>query len=356
MAFLPTAKYPRILYDPGTGLVTLDLEDGVAADGGEFQFPLGAGQIAFNGTREYNFFRSEETRQIALQWGHAYKSGASTVPPGALAGRIKKLLEDHANKGKQFEVLVNRFQGAVFEFDGVLTDENRNAVTYTPGGATYATSPFDKALTIAAADHVEIPRVPATNAPRLIATEGLILILVKPTWAGNDGVLHTLLDCGGPTTNRLRIRKTLANDLELEVLDNAAGSRKVAVAVSWSAATWQAIIGIYRTDGTLELWLNETQVGTPSGAGTGILNSLGATFFLASDTAGADRAAGDYERLALYTRGYTINSRMAAVLKEAVTRDRNYYATAELMQPTSPQRVHQQVELYQMPLLIRKGS
>jgi hypothetical protein len=31
MAFLPTAKYPRILYDPGTGLVTLDVEQGTEA-------------------------------------------------------------------------------------------------------------------------------------------------------------------------------------------------------------------------------------------------------------------------------------------------------------------------------------
>jgi hypothetical protein len=356
MGFLPTTKYPRILYDPGTGVVTIDVEDGVAADGGEQQSPLGAGQIAFNGTLEYNFFRSEETRPLQLQWGQAYKSGASAVPPGSLAGRIKTLLETHANKGKQFELLVNRFQGAVFEFDGVLTDENRTAATYTPGSAAYATSPFDKALTIAAADHVEISRVPATNAPRLVAAEGSVLILVKPTWAGNDGVLHTLLDCGGATANRLRIRKTVANALELEVLDNAAGSKKVAAAVSWSAGTWQHIIGIYRTDGTLELWLNETQVGTVTGAGTGILNSLGATIFLASDTAGADRAAGDYERVALYTRGYTINSRMAAVLKEAVTRDRNYYATAELIQPTSPVRIDPRVELYQMPLVIRKGA
>jgi hypothetical protein len=352
---VPTVKYPRIVYDPGTGARTIDLEDGLGAPSREVPEDFGAGQVAYNGAMEYSSFRTERTRQMLMVVGDAFQAGASTIPPGTLTGKLEVFLRDHGLKRKQFELLVNRFQGAIFEFDGDLLDENDAAATYTPGTAAYATSPFDRALTIAAADHVEIARVPVTNAPRLVATEGLVLILVKPTWAGTDGVEHNFIDTTLSGSNRLRIRKTTANNLELEIIDAAAGSKKVSAAVTWSSGTWQSIIGIYRTDGIPELWLNETQVGSVSGAGTGILGALGATIFLASDNAGALRAAGDYERVALYTKGYTINSRMADVLKKGVSRDRNYYAKAELIQPTAPQRIHGQIELYQMPLVIRKG-
>ncbi|MFQ5765449.1 MAG: LamG-like jellyroll fold domain-containing protein, partial [Rhodospirillales bacterium] len=249
-----------------------------------------------------------------------------------------------------------RFTGARFEFDGVLTDENGNAATYTPGSATYVASTFDKALVIAAADHVTIPRVPVTNAPRLVPGEGCIVLVVKPAFAGTDAVLHTFLDSGGPTTNRLRIRKTVANTLEFEILDTAAGSKKIAGAVSWAANAEQSIVAVYQSDGTMQLFLNNAPFGTTSGAGTGQLASLGTTIFLGADTGGLNRAAGDVERLALFTKGYTMNASLADVLKKAVSTERNYYAKAELIQPTNPARTHNQVELYHMPLAIRKSA
>ena len=351
----PTVKFLRIIYDPGSGAITIDLDDGLLSDGGEAQTPFGASQIAMDGTRETVFFRSEEMRRLFMQWGHKFLVGDSLKPPGSIMMQLKKFLEDHANKGKPFELLVDRFAGARFEFDGDLLDENGNAATYTPGAASYAASVFDRALTIAAADHVEIPRVPATNAPRLIPGEGLILVVFKPTWAGNDGVLHVLLDCGGAATNRLTLWKTVANDLELRILDNAGGEKKVSGAVSWTAGTWQAIVGIYASDGTLRLFLNEVKFGTVSGAGTGILNSLEATVFLASDRAGANRAAGAYERVALFTKAYAMSSSLAAVLKKAVVQDRNYFSKAELLPPLQIARPDPTVAVFQAVLSVRQG-
>ena len=352
MTVIPTQKYPALYWNPGSGERSILFDDALAQDSGEVTLlnaPAGPALAPL-------LFRDNEfVRAMLLRWGFAFQVGETQIPSGSVRMALQDLVDGHAHTGGQFELLVDRFAGARFEFDGDLLDENGNAATYTPGTATYATSVFDRALTIAAADHVEIPRAPATNAPRLIPGEGLILVVFKPTWAGADGVLHALLDCGGATTNRLTLWKTVANDLELRILDNAGGEKKVSGAVSWTAGTWQAIVGIYASDGTLRLFLNEASFGTVSGAGTGILDSLGATVFLASDTAGANRAAGDYERVALFTKAYAMNASLADVLKKAVVSDRNYYSQAELIQPAQPGRIHNQIELYQMTLSVRQG-
>lgn len=361
---LITSKYPRIIYSPNGGASrTIDGPDPLLSDAGPQFVSIGGSQISTSGVLERSVFRGDEMRRMVWQWGYDAQRAAAEDPrpAGTLTAQLNQFLSLVADGSVgQFELLVNRFQGAVFEFLDTLADENANVGTVDGDPITYADSEFDTALVLTSGNHLEIPRVPATNAPRLIPAEGTIVLIMVPAFTGDDSAQHTLLNCQvSALTNQLSIKKDAANDLNFTIYDPTSGEggrKTIGGAVNWTAGTRQVIVVSYQPDGTLQFFLNGQAFGAPSGAGTGILGAMGTEITLGSDlTLGLNPAPGDYERLALYTKGYTLTPSVAEVLARAVTTDRNYFAKAELVEATQPQRVNALSSLYQMPLVIRKG-
>jgi hypothetical protein len=109
---------------------------------------------------------------------------------------------------------------------------------------------------------------------------------VNEPWAGNDGVLHVLLDCGA-----YKVMKDAANNLVFEITDGAAGVKSMGIAVTAvnMAANTAHIIQCGH-DGAGVPWvnLNGTAGAVAAGAGTGIPAASGATLYVATDDTGAN--------------------------------------------------------------------
>jgi hypothetical protein len=341
---VPTQWWPRIIYDTTTPK-TLDAPLPLA----QVSWPRGFLRVdnVAPSAEESLFRRTDLAAQLGFQ--HLRSDFVFT---------LAKFLEDWAAKGKTFELLIDRFSGSFFEFDDDLRDQNGDAATFT--NPTYVAATYGKAVSLGAADGAfTIPVAPAANNPRILKDEGMLLCIVKPGFAGNDGALHVLLDCAvAATQNRLLLQKSAANELEFTIYDNTIGSVKtVKAAVSWAVDAEQAIVAIWRTNGAMELWLNEVKATGTAGAGTGILNSLASTIYLHTDFTTANYAAGKYDRLLLLKKGYVVNAQVLKALKEFFWWGRNYFSRAKVLDLSfNPTKQATGLDLYALTLTVRQSS
>ncbi len=335
MAFLPTFMYPRIKY--GTPSIVIDIPDAL-----QTVTPLSgvvsSSKISSNGTKETLFIRRESLAQFVLQW----------LQPWTLA-RLKEFFDTHAGKGKQFEFWLDRFTGSRWDFADSLKDQNGQALIVV-GAEAYNDSTQGRAFDFVAGNELSVI---ATDGVHLAKEEGCITLRVKPDWAGNDGVLHYFIDIGvGASANRLAIYKTVANDLVFEVINAGGTSRKRQVAVSWSSNTEQRITVRWKTNGTLDLWLNGVQATTSSGTG-GVVTVLGPTLNIGSDLSQANKATGDYDLVAFYMRAFDD----PLVLENNPIETRSYFSKAELEDKQFlPVRQARAVQRSTLTLTIRQGK
>ena len=164
--------------------------------------------------------------------------------------------------------------------------------TFT-GGASFG----DYGLTIDGTKYCTIP-----GDGNLVAAAGSVIIAFKPTWAGNDGVSHALLDSYPVGSSYLRLYKDANSSMYLVIVDASAGVKTCSIDASGLPANTPAKFGCRWNGGALKVWLNAASSTTVSGAGTGILAGVSATLFLGSLSNGTLQLGGQVARLWIYER------------------------------------------------------
>lgn len=346
-----TFVYPRIRY--GTTPITIDIPDGAIAHAPQRTGLRGENVVA-SGKREYLEGRVEESVTLDLLCG-----------PDAL-DMLERFFSDHAWKGEQFQLWVDRFTGSCWLFNDSLKDQNGLTLTLSSGSATYGDAAGGRGIVLSGGQYLSVALAQASAATPtgfddpLAITEGLLVLDLAPDFAGNDGTLHYLLDTTGTSTNRLSIYKTAANALTLEIRDGAGGSKTKSGAVSWAADARVQILASWATDGTLRLWVAIaggafTELTTAGGAGTGILGALPTTLSIGAENDGTDAAPGTYDTVFFLKRAFpdphrTFDQHGAKPLH------RNYFPTAELVTPIyQPQRWSPTAGIWRWPLSVRLG-
>jgi len=348
----PTSLYPRLRY--GTPVVTLDFLEGVADWLPSSQGLRGANLVA-TGEIEYLFGRLEE---------------ACSLTVACLASQyaqLRRAVEQSLVTGMQFEAWVDRFTGSCWLFAESLVDQNGLALALNSGSATYVDvgETVGRALSLGATQRLSVATAQASATPTktgfddpLSKAEGVILLDFKPTWASSDGTQRYLLDTTGTTANRLRLFKTAGNVLTFEILDTAAGSKIRSGSPTWAANDRVEIFIRWTTAGALQLWYAVnggafTELTGSSGAGTGIITTLGATFYVGSDNAAANFAPGVYQSLACYTRAFEKPQESLRTWRSVW---RNYWPYSELTGANwQPQRFLLDPLIWSYPLIIRAG-
>jgi hypothetical protein len=344
----PAYQYPKIRY--GTPAITRAFVQAAVTYAPTETAERGENR-AYGGRTEYLFSRIEEACQVDF-----------ICQPDELA-QLRWFFEDHAAKGKQFELWIDRHTGSVWGFEDTLRDQNALLLVLNSGSAAYAAATNGRGLVLGAAQSLSVATAQASAATPtgfddpLLKDEGILVVEVAPTWAGTDGLLHRLVDTSGTTANRLSLYKTAGNLLIFEILDAAGGAKNKQGAVTWAANTRVRIVASWSAAGALALWYATgtgafTELTTAGGAGTGIITTLGATLYIGSDNAAANFAPGTYDTVAIFKRAF------AAPLTLADYRPtwRNYYPYAELTaRQYQPQRLLPSTPIYRWPLVIRNG-
>jgi hypothetical protein len=334
--------------------VTLDALEGIADWLPSSQGLRGANLVA-TGEIEYLYGRLEE---------------ACSLTVACLASQyaqLRRAVEQQLVTGLQFEAWVDRFTGSCWSFAETLTDQNGLALTLNTGTAAYVDvgETIGRALSLGATQRLAVATAQASATPTktgfddpLSKAEGVLLLDFKPTWAATDGTQRYLVDTTGTTANRLRLYKTTGNVLRFEILDAAAGSKIISGSPTWAANDRVEIFARWTTAGALQLWyaVNDgafTELTTASGAGTGILTTLGATVYVASDNAAANFAPGVYQGLVSYTRAFVDPYKALRSWRPVW---RNYFPYAELTGAAwQPTRYALDPQVWSYPLIIRAG-
>ena len=111
---------------------------------------------------------------------------------------------------------------------------------------------------------------PATAA-NISATAGTLSFWIKPTWAGNDSVVHELVNAD-TSAGTFRLYKDSDNSLKL-----TDGTNTASIAVSWTANTWQHIAADWGSS-NMHVYVNNV-AGSPSGGYTApTINTSGSIF------------------------------------------------------------------------------
>lgn len=338
---LPTNFYLKIKY--GTSGIIINLPDPL-----ETIIPGPGGfverSISHSGAQETLFARNDSATNFTMQ----------LLDAGLLA-RMKEFYDTHAIRGKQFELWLDRFTGPRFLFGDNLKDQNEEALTIV-GAEAYVdyTSGNDTRHAFSFVSGNELS-MSVTDGTHFDKNEGVIVIRVRPDFAGGGGSEHTFVTIGdsGATTNVMKIYKKADNLLYMSVFDGAGTEKRRTVAVSWSANTEQEIVGRWNA-GTLDLWLNGTQATTLTGGGTGVITTLGNTMYVGSDNASTptNKATGLYDMVSGYMKAFTsplplVNNPVAL---------RTYFSKAELQEVQFLQsRQTPERELNRVVWTIREG-
>lgn len=348
---LPTSFYPRFRY--GAPPVTLDFLYGLA-DWLPSEQGLRGGGLTGSGKIEYLFNRVEEAVSLtviceAVQYAH-----------------LRRAYEDVLMLGTQFEVWVDRFTGSCWCFAETLKDQNGLALGLNTGTAAYADGDAGRALSLGASQRLSVATAQASASPTKTGfddpfgkAEGVILLDFRPTWASTDGTQRYLLDTTGTTSNRLRLFKTAGNVLTFEILDNAAGAKSRTGSPTWAANDRVEIFIRWTTAGALQLWVAVNagafiELTGSAGAGTGLITTLGATFYMGSDNAAANFAPGVYQGLVCYPRAFPDPYKGLRSWRSVW---RSYWPYAEVTVPAwQPQRVMVDPMLWSYPVVIRLGT
>ena len=349
LPIVATSLYPRLRY--GTPAVTMDFLLGLSEWLPSAQQLRGANLTA-SGKIEYLNGRLEEACALTVV----------CEPPQY--SQLRRAFEDVLAPGAQFEVWIDRFTGSCWQFGETLKDQNGLALALNTGSAAYVDGTNGRALSLGGSQRLSVATAQASAGTRtgfddpLFKTEGVVFVDFKPTWAATDSAQHYIVDTSGTTANRLRVYKTAANALLLEILDAAAGSKIMAGNPTWAANDRVEIIARWTSAGALQLWYAVNggapiELTTGSGAGTGLITTLGATLYIGSDNAAANFAPGVYQGVAFQTRAFP-NPQQG--LRNWRTVWRNYFPYAELTGTGwQPQRFLLDPEIWTYPLVIRNG-
>lgn len=192
---------------------------------------------------------------------------------------------------------------------GLLTKTPKRAVgdvwTFT-GGATWGAN----GLVI---DGVRTCSIPSLDNFSL--TIGTLALKIVPTWAGNDGVQHNLVDSTAASNSRLALVKTAANALDWSIYDSAGDVKTKSMAVTdgnLPAAT-AARIGVRWNAGTLKLRLNVTDAANDAGAGTGVLSNLPTPLWVGSRYDGTLQLEGECAAIRIWAAELTDDQLTAAL-------------------------------------------
>ena len=348
----PTSLYPRLRY--GSPAVTLDLLEGVAAYLPSSQGLRGANLVA-SGEIEILYSRLEEAVSLTV------------VCLASQYSQLRRAIEQSLVTGTQFEAWVDRFTGSCWMFAEHLADQNGLELTLNTGSAAYVDQgeTVGRALNLGATQRLSVATAQASATPTrtgfddpLSRAEGVLLLDFRPTWAATDNTHRFLIDTSGTTANRLRLFKTVGNVLTFEILDAAAGSKIRSGSPSWAANDHVEIMARWTTAGALQLWYAVnggafTELTGASGAGTGIIGTLGATLYVASENDATDFAPGVYRTLAFYTRAF---EKPHQSLRSWRSVWRNYFGFSELTgtgwQPTV---VSSDPLIFTYPIVLRAG-
>jgi hypothetical protein len=352
IANAPTFSYPRLRYSPQTGVtITRDFREAVVAF-----LPTEIAERTVNrtasGKAEYLFSRIEETVRVDLRCEAAEMMW------------LRRFFRDHGAKGAPFEFWIDRHTGSCWMFEDSLEDQNGLAMTLSTGSASYADAAERRGISLSGSQFLSVALAQSSATTRtgyddpLDRTQGVVVIDFVPSWSGNDGVLHYVLDTSGPN-NRLSILKTSGNLLTFRVTDNAGGQRERSGAVSWPATTRVILVASWATDGTLRFLRSEdggatwTDMTTASGTGTGVLSALPATLYLGAQNDGTALSNGVYDTVAFFKRAFADPHR---TLARYLPVWRNYFPYAELVpQQFEMVRLVPGRLIWQWPLILRNG-
>ncbi len=346
----PTFLYPRFKY--GATPVTVDITEGALLHTPSAVGQRGANAVA-SGKIEYLFSRIEEAAQLEL-----------VLEPEQYQA-LRWMFEDALASGTAIELWVDRYTGSAWLFEQSLRDQNGLALVLNTGTASYVAATNGFGLSLGASQSLSVATAQASAATRtgyddpLSKTEGVLWLDVKPTWAATDGAEHYFLDTTGTTANRLRLYKTTGNVLRFEILDASAGSKIISGSPSWSANARVEIVASWASAGVLSLWYAVnggamTALTTSSGAGTGIIGTLGATLYVGSTNAAGSFAPGIYDSLVFHARAWS--NPQNTPLRGYRPPWRNYLGYAELTAAQwQPARVAPARLLWRATLLFRNG-
>lgn len=347
---LPTFLYPKIVY--GSPATTLELAEALE----NFQ-PSRQGQRGQNflgdGRGEYLFGRIEDAARLDL------------ICEAAEYAALEAYWTDHGVKGSQAELWMDRFTGSLWMFEGSLKDQNNLALTLNGGGsASYVAANVGRGLNLTGAQYLSVTLAQASAATKtgfddpLDYKEGVIVADFKPTWAGNDSVLHVIFDTSGTTQNRITLQKLVTNVLQVKVTGGGAGAGgSKGGSVSWAANTRVRIVVRWDTSGGIWAWY-----ATASGAfteltsettGNSTMTALPTTLYLGADQAGANGALGVYDTVAIFKKAWS-GSPPALTAFYPVWRNHFPYAELSTLGWEPPRRSQGRL-IWRWPMIVRNG-
>lgn len=336
----PTFFYPRIVY--GSPAVTLDFDDPA-----ELVTPAAWDQVRAettspSGRRKVLLERTDEFRTIRWQTLDANK-----------AFELAEFFRSHGGQGKQLELYLDRFTGAFLEFDGTLADQQGTLGTFT-GTPSYEAATFGRGLRFDAGESMTFPLGPSGQQPTLSGAEGVLVLVVRPSFAPDGLNFHTFLRANG--TSFLDLQVTPSNTLSFNISDGV-GRRHVDIAVSWVANSEQKMVARWKDAASMELWLNGVKGPAPIGAGNGQFAPLGTSLILGSVAGASEQANGLYDRLDFLTRAFDLNSSVVNLLTDGhFPRWKNYYNKAEVVDfRMQPEKQVPARDLYRAALTFRAG-
>lgn len=353
LTYLPTHVYPKIIWSGNE----LELHGLIGGPSGQAVGARNVFRPDRSAIRSDRIAQFTQRREVTL--GHLEEAITFTLQhiPGWKAKEIDRFLEEWGLPGKQFEFYLDRFQGAALEFEGTLKDQQGTAGTFT-GTSSFEAATFGRGLRLDAGEFLDFPTAPASQQPSTLAAEGILVLVVKPSFAGNDSLAHRFLDIDPAGNGRLFLQKNTVNNLELVVEDSALALRSVSIAVSWSANSEQKIVAKWKGSADLELWLNGVKSGAPVGSGTGVLPGLPTNLRMGAIAAASDEANGLYDRLVFFTRAFDLSASIVQVLTDDFFPVApNYFNKGELADVRSvPSRPFPNRELWEYTFTIRKGA
>jgi hypothetical protein len=337
----PTRHYPRFRSGP----VTLDLPDPVLILPQPAPLTaLVAENIVATGQREVLLGRLEEAIGISAR-----------IEPEVVA-RFLGILNASDLWGSSFQFWLDRFTGSCWLFNDTLKDQNGLALTLGAGSAlTYADTAAGRGVVLAGTNYLTVATAQASAATPtgyddpLLASEGVLVVDFKPSWAAADSTEHNIVVIGGFT-----LYKDTSDRLVFQTGANAGDN--VSGAVSWAANARVQIVAEWFADGTRALWYAVNAgsfTALTSSSGSPAVVIVGATLYIGANASGANRALGTYDTIAFYKRAYA-NPHLTLASNRPWRR--NHFPYAALIDRTlAPTRVSNTRDVYDLALTIRHG-
>jgi hypothetical protein len=378
----PTHRYSRIVWGEVGSQQTIDLQDPLQG-AVEQKTPVGTSSIASSRRRETVFERMDTVMRIL-----------TPIMRNWDAARIERWLDEHALRGRQFEFFVDRVMRAQWGFDDDTPLDNNRGNAFINGpwtGSVFSYEDFTegRGLTLPSAGRLVTPLISTlpggSGNAFMSASEGILVLHFKPTWASGDSADHQILSAfvsAGPRgKNHLRVVKHTDNVLRLIYMDSTTQWSVLETTPGWSANAEQKLMimwGAAATDfraslngtelATRRYGLNRSGNGVRSGNGARsgattatpggtetVWNAAPNALVLGTDADGlGGRGSGGYGLLAVYQA--TLVAALPPTLLNHVHPWRSYYPKGELVDPRQGAlRLKPELELHQYQFAIRDG-